>query len=83
MKKTKEIKIMINKESKIYNEFNNSQLSNKLSNYILEQSRGVSLSDNIILNIYPNFQMTEEEIKTHKPTIVQVGENNEIISYGK
>ena len=61
MKKTKEIKIMINKESKIYNEFNNSQLSNKLSNYILEQSRGVSLSDNIILNIYPNFQMTEEE----------------------
>lgn len=63
MKKTKEIKIMINKESKIYNEFNNSQLSNKLSNYILEQSRGVSLSDNIILNIYPNFQMTEEEKK--------------------
>lgn len=61
MKKTKEIKIMINKESKIYNEFNNSQLSNKLSNYILEQSRGVSLSDNIILNIYTNFQMTEEE----------------------
>lgn len=61
MKKTKEVKIMINKESKIYNEFNNSQLSNKLSNYILEQSRGVSLSDNIILNIYSNFQMTEEE----------------------
>ena len=31
----------------------------------------------------PEAQMNEEEIKTHKPTIVQVGENNEIISYGK
>ena len=27
--------------------------------------------------------LTPEEIKTHKPTIVQVGENNEIISYGR
>lgn len=61
MKKTKEITIMINKESKIYHEFNNSQLSNELSNYILEQSRGVSLNDNITLNVCPNFKMTEEE----------------------
>lgn len=61
MKKTKEIKIIINKESKIYNEFDNSQLSNELSNYILEQSRGVSLKDNITLNVCLNFKMNEEE----------------------
>ena len=63
MKKTKEIKIMINKESKIYNEFNNSQLSNELSSYILEQSRGVSLKSDITLNIYSNFKTNKEEKK--------------------
>ena len=37
--------------------------------------------DKIIIVTYA--QMKEDEIKTHKPTIVQVGENNEIISYGR
>ena len=33
--------------------------------------------DKIIIVTYA--QLTNEEIKNHKPTIVQVGENNEII----
>ena len=61
MNKTKEIKIMINKESKLYNEFNNSKLSNELSSYILEQSKGISLKNNITLNVYLNFRINEEE----------------------
>ena len=44
-------------------------------------ARKVQAGDKIIIVTYA--QMNEEEIKTHKPTIVQVGEGNEIISYGK
>ena len=44
-------------------------------------ARKVQAGDKIIIVTYA--QMNEEEIKNHKPTIVQVGENNEIISYGK
>ena len=44
-------------------------------------ARKVQTGDKIIIVTYA--QMSEEEIKTHKPTIVQVGENNEIITYGK
>ena len=44
-------------------------------------ARKVQKGDKIIIVTYA--QMTEEEYKNHKPTIVQVGENNEIISYGK
>ena len=44
-------------------------------------ARKVQAGDKIIIVTYA--QMTEDEIKTHKPTIVQVGENNEIISYGR
>ena len=44
-------------------------------------ARKVQAGDKIIIVTYA--QMSEEEIKNHKPTIVQVGENNEIISYGK
>ena len=44
-------------------------------------ARKVQTGDKIIIVTYA--QMSEDEIKTHKPTIVQVGENNEIISYGK
>jgi len=44
-------------------------------------ARKVQKGDKIIVVTYA--QMTEEEIEKHKPTIVQVGENNEIISYGK
>lgn len=44
-------------------------------------ARKVQTGDRIIIVTYA--QITEEEIKNHKPTILQVGENNEIISYGK
>ena len=44
-------------------------------------ARKVQTGDKIIIVTYA--QMNEEELKKHKPTIVQVGENNEIISYGK
>ena len=44
-------------------------------------ARKVQPGDKIIIVTYT--QMSEDEIKSHKPTIVQVGENNEIISYGK
>ena len=44
-------------------------------------ARKVQTGDKIIIVTYA--QMNEEEIKRHKPTVVQVGDNNEIISYGK
>ena len=44
-------------------------------------ARKVQAGDKIIIVTYA--QMNEEEIKTHRPTVVQVGEDNEIISYGK
>ena len=40
-------------------------------------ARKAQKGDKIIIVTYA--QLTEDEIKTHKPTIVQVGENNEII----
>ncbi len=40
-------------------------------------ARKAQKGDKIIIVTYA--QLTEEEIKTHKPTIVQVGENNQII----
>ena len=40
-------------------------------------ARKVQTGDKIIIVTYA--QLTEEEVKTHKPTIVQVGENNEIL----
>ena len=44
-------------------------------------ARKVQTGDKIIIVTYA--QMTEDEIRTHKPTILQVGDNNEIINYGK
>ena len=41
-------------------------------------ARKAQPGDKIIIVTYA--LLTEEEIKTHKPTIVQVGENNEIIN---
>ena len=41
-------------------------------------ARKAQKGDKIIIVTYA--QLTEDEIKTHKPTVVQVGENNEIIS---
>ena len=40
-------------------------------------ARKAQKGDKIIIVTYA--QLTDDEIKTHKPTVVQVGENNEII----
>ena len=44
-------------------------------------ARKVQAGDKIIIVTYA--QMTEDEYQNHKPTILQVGENNEILSYGQ
>ena len=44
-------------------------------------ARKVQTGDKIIIVTYA--QMNEDEIKSYKTTILQVGENNEILSYGK
>lgn len=44
-------------------------------------ARKVQTGDKIIIVTYA--QLTDEEIKVHRPTVVQVGDNNEILSYGK
>ena len=44
-------------------------------------ARKVQKGDKIIIVTYA--QMTDDEYRNHRPTIVQVGDNNEIISYGK
>lgn len=44
-------------------------------------ARKVQAGDKIIIVTYA--QLTESEINPHHPTILQVGENNEILNYGK
>ena len=61
MHRTKKINIMITKESPLYNQFNDSQLSDELSNYILEQFRGTPFKTEVILNICSNYKMTKSE----------------------
>ena len=61
MHRTKKINIMITKQSPLYNQFNDSQLSDELSNYILEQFRGIPLKADVVLNICTNFKMTKAE----------------------
>ena len=61
MHKTKKINIMITKDSPIFKPFNDSQLSDELSIYILEQFRGVPFKTDVILNICPNYKMTDAE----------------------
>ena len=58
---TIKIKIELNEQTKIYNEFNNNQLSDELSNFIYNQCKGISNISDIELNINHNFKMTEEE----------------------
>ena len=61
MHRKKQIKIMITKESQLYNQFNDSQLSDELSIYILEQFRGIPFKTDVVLNICPNYKMTKSE----------------------
>ena len=63
MHRAKKINIMITKESQLYNQFNDSQLSDELSTYILEQFRGIPFKTDVVLNICPNYKMTKLEKK--------------------
>ena len=58
----KETIIEISFEEKDYiNQFNNTKLSNSLSNYILEECRGKSLANRITLNVKTNFKISVQE----------------------
>ena len=52
---------MITKESQLYNQFNDSQLSDELSIYILEQFRGIPFKTDVVLNICLNYKMKKSE----------------------
>ena len=54
---------MITKESQLYNQFNNSRLSDELSIYILEQFRVVPFSTDVVLNISTNYKLSASEKK--------------------
>lgn len=60
-KKRINIDITLNKNTKIYNDFNNNQLSDELSNYIYNQCKGTSTKTNIDITIYHDFKIENEE----------------------
>lgn len=60
-KKKLEIEISLSENSQIYNEFNDNQLSDELSNYIYNQCKGKPVRKNIVLNINHKFKMNEED----------------------
>ena len=60
-KKRLEIDITINEETNIFNEFNNEQLSEELSNYIYSNCKGNSIEKNITINIIHKHKLDEEE----------------------
>jgi len=63
MSKINTINIMINKNSNLYNEFNNNQLSNELSQYIYNQFKGLPLNSNVSLLVQHNYKMSDLEKK--------------------
>lgn len=60
-KKRLEIDITINKETKIFDDYNNKQLCNELSNYIYNQCKGSSTRTNININIYHDYEIENNE----------------------
>lgn len=60
-RKRLEIEITLNKNTQIYNTFNNNQLSDELSNYIYNQCKGTSTKTNINININHTFKINNEE----------------------
>ena len=61
MKKETIIEISFDEKDDYISQFNNIKLSNKLSNYILEECRGKSLSNRITLNVKTNFKINTNE----------------------
>ncbi len=61
MKKETIIEISFDGKDDYISQFNNAKLSDRLSNYILEECRGKSLSNRITLNIKTNFKINANE----------------------
>ena len=60
-KKRLEINIEINEDSKIYNEYNSTQLSDELNNYIYNQCKGTKVKTNINININHCNKLNDDE----------------------
>lgn len=60
-KKRLEINIEINEESKIYNKYNSTQLSDELNNYIYNQCKGTKVKTNINININHCNKLNDDE----------------------
>lgn len=57
------VKINIKERDDYISKFNEDALSNKLSNYILEECRGYKLRSHIVIEISSGYEMEEEEKK--------------------
>ena len=55
------INITLNKDTQIFNPYNNTQLSDELSNYIYNSCKGSSNNKKIKINILHNHEIKEEE----------------------
>jgi len=55
------INITIDKETQIFNPYNNEQLSDELSNYIYSCCKGTETNQNITINIIHNHKLEEKE----------------------
>lgn len=63
MNEKNEIIIVINENSQLYNQFNNSQLSDELREYIYSQVKGIPIKSEIFISIYHNYDMSDYEKK--------------------
>ena len=61
MNEKKEILVIISNKSKLYNQFNDSQLSEELRDYIYSQVKGLPLKADIHISIHHKFEMTDYE----------------------
>lgn len=55
------INITLNKDTQIFNPYNNTQLSDELNNYIYNSCKGSSNNKNIKINILHNHEIKDEE----------------------
>jgi len=63
MKEKLNINITIDKNTQIFNPYNNEQLSDELSNYIYNSCKGIPTKQNIKINIIHNYKLNEQEKK--------------------
>ena len=54
MNEKNEIIVIVNENSQLYNQFNNSQLSDELREYIYSQVKGIPIKSDIFISIYYN-----------------------------